>query len=63
MDAATIASFQQKEASGTAGTNNEKRTSLGILLVENLLKKINGKQVVESHLIQGTTLNVHLAQL
>ena len=63
MDAATIASLQQNEASGTAGTNNEKRTGLGILLVENLLKKINGKQVVESHLIQDTTLNVHLAQL
>ena len=63
MDTATIASLQQKEASGTAGTNNEKRTGLGILLVENLLKKINGKQVVESHLIQGTSSYLHLAQL
>jgi two-component system, sensor histidine kinase and response regulator len=63
MDAATIDTLLQNEASSTTGTNNEKGTGLGILLVQDLLKKMNGKLEVESHLNQGTTFYVHLDQL
>lgn len=63
MDAAAIATLLQNEASSTTGTNNEKGTGLGILLVQNLLKKMNGRLEVESHLNQGTTFYVHLEQL
>jgi signal transduction histidine kinase/tetratricopeptide (TPR) repeat protein len=63
MDAATIDTLLQNEASSTTGTNNEKGTGLGILLVQDLLKKMNGKLEVESHLNQGTTFYVHLEQL
>lgn len=52
--------FSMQSASPSLGTNQEPGTGLGLYLCSELLKKNNGKIVVESELNKGSTFTVSL---
>jgi len=63
MNQQTLNSLLDNEATGTRGTNNEAGTGLGMLLVQDLLKKMGGRLEAESKENEGTTFYVYLDQL
>ncbi len=52
--------FDSEKNQSTRGTNNEKGTGLGLLLVKELVEKNGGKITVESKINEGTTFYIRL---
>jgi signal transduction histidine kinase len=52
--------FQKESSVSTSGTNNEKGTGLGLVLVKELIEKQNGRLFVQSEVGKGSTFSFTL---